>query len=174
MRRVTAVVGVVLATACSQSTPQAPVIRVATSAPAPRASLAPGCHGIDCTPSNGCIAPLCHLVYATPEPTRASRSRRVTSTKIVRPHLRPHVVDGRLMRVTCYDSGTITASGKRVREGMVAVIDYSIPFGTKVTVDSFGTFVVEDHIGHGSQIDIYRSHCPIDFPTGMYRATFHN
>lgn len=58
-----------------------------------------------------------------------------------------------------YCSGTTTASGKRVREGMVATLDRSIPFGTVVQIEGMGSYVVEDRIGHGSEFDIYTTSC---------------
>lgn len=65
----------------------------------------------------------------------------------------PHyVVDS-----TCYHEGSITASGASVYVGEVA--NNFLPLGTRIRLDSpaFGLrdFVVEDHIGSGSELDIY-------------------
>ena len=53
----------------------------------------------------------------------------------------------------------ITASGKRVREGMIAVDTRYIPFGTKVYIEGLGVFVAEDTGGaiKGNRIDIHMS-----------------
>lgn len=53
----------------------------------------------------------------------------------------------------------ITASGKRVSEGMVAVDTRYIPFGTKMYIEGLGVFVAEDTGGdiRGNRIDIYMS-----------------
>lgn len=53
----------------------------------------------------------------------------------------------------------ITASGKRVKEGMIAVDTRYIPFGTKVYIEGLGVFVAEDTGGaiKGNRIDIYMS-----------------
>ena len=52
----------------------------------------------------------------------------------------------------------ITASGKRAVVGMVAA-DKSLPFGTKVFIEGFGFFTVEDRGGaiKGRRFDIFRS-----------------
>lgn len=59
--------------------------------------------------------------------------------------------------VTCYHEGSITASGSGVFVGEVA--NNSLPLGTKIRLDHavFGVrdFVVLDHIGSGSELDIY-------------------
>lgn len=51
------------------------------------------------------------------------------------------------------------ASGGQTHQGVVAVIDYSIPFGTRVYIDGIGTFTVEDHIGAHSDFDIWMPDC---------------
>lgn len=62
--------------------------------------------------------------------------------------------------VTHYNYGTTTASGKPVREGMVATSDRTIPFGTKVLIDG-KLYIVEDrtakwvHDRQGLTFDIY-------------------
>jgi len=60
-------------------------------------------------------------------------------------------------REECDDTPFITASGKKVRWGIIAA-DKSIPFGTKVYIPYFKqTFVVEDRGGaiKGNRIDIW-------------------
>jgi 3D (Asp-Asp-Asp) domain-containing protein len=58
---------------------------------------------------------------------------------------------------TCYHQGTVTASGGGVYVGEVA--NNFLPLGTRIRLDRpvFGrrAFVVEDHIGWGSELDIY-------------------
>lgn len=53
----------------------------------------------------------------------------------------------------------ITASGKRVKEGMIAVDTRYIPFGTRVYIEGLGVYVAEDTGGaiKGNRIDIYMS-----------------
>lgn len=47
-------------------------------------------------------------------------------------------------RITCYKAtGNLTASGKVPKNGMVAVSDRSIPFGTEIEIDG-QTYIVED------------------------------
>ena len=58
---------------------------------------------------------------------------------------------------TCYHQGSITASGEPVYVGEVA--NNFLPLGTRILLDRpvFGQreFQVEDHIGWGSELDIY-------------------
>ena len=51
----------------------------------------------------------------------------------------------------------ITASGRKVSEGMIAADTSVLPFGTKVWIEGLGVFVVEDTGGDikGNRIDIY-------------------
>lgn len=51
----------------------------------------------------------------------------------------------------------ITASGRKVREGMIAADTSVLPFGTKVWIEGLGIFVVEDTGGDivGNRVDIY-------------------
>ncbi len=147
LRAAAVVVALAVTTACSSE----PVWRVQDVAPAPvRASLAPGCHGTDCRG----------------ETARASRSRR----------LFPQTVDnpvGLVLKVTAYCSGTITASQKRVREGMVATLSRRIPFGTHVSIEGMGEYVVEDRIGHGSEVDIYMTSCARAWAFGKHYLHVH-
>jgi 3D (Asp-Asp-Asp) domain-containing protein len=69
------------------------------------------------------------------------------------------VDSGRLHKITWYCDRGITASGGHTHLGIVATIRRDIPFGTKVTIDGIGTFVVEDRIGHGSEFDIWIPSC---------------
>lgn len=74
-------------------------------------------------------------------PSAASRSRTAPQ--------------GRLLSVTCYTAtGHRTASGLWPREGMAASNAY--PFGTKLMVEKVGVVVVQDRIGWGSDLDLYR------------------
>jgi 3D (Asp-Asp-Asp) domain-containing protein len=58
---------------------------------------------------------------------------------------------------TCYSQGTITASGERVRVGIVA--QNTLRFGTLIRLDhpAFGRryYRVEDRVGSGSDLDIF-------------------
>lgn len=58
---------------------------------------------------------------------------------------------------TCYDQGSTTASGASVFLGEVA--NNFLPLGTHIRLDypAFGRreFIVLDHIGWGSELDIY-------------------
>jgi 3D (Asp-Asp-Asp) domain-containing protein len=56
----------------------------------------------------------------------------------------------------CY-TGHRTASGVWPREGMAAGNRW--PFGTRLDVESVGTVVVTDRIGHGSDLDLYMPRC---------------
>lgn len=92
---------------------------------------------------------------------RASRSRRPApvAVAVAAADVAP-AVTGVLHDITEYcDTGSTTASGKWPQPGMVAVMDRSIPFGTRVVIDGIGTFVVEDWIGHGSEFDIFTHSC---------------
>ena len=51
------------------------------------------------------------------------------------------------------------ADGHQTYVGAVAVIDRSIPFGTRVQIGDLGTYTVEDHIGSGSEYDIFNPSC---------------
>ncbi len=51
-------------------------------------------------------------------------------------------------RITCYkETGNLTASGKVTKNGMVAVSDRSIPFGTEIIIDG-QTYIVEDRTAY--------------------------
>lgn len=51
-------------------------------------------------------------------------------------------------RITCYkETGNLTASGKVPKNGMVAVSDRSIPFGTEIIIDG-QTYIVEDRTAY--------------------------
>ncbi len=60
---------------------------------------------------------------------------------------------------TCYAQGGTTASGQQARPGIVAVLPGFLPLGTWITLDrpAFGRrrYQVEDHIGQGSELDIF-------------------
>lgn len=63
--------------------------------------------------------------------------------------------DGRLADTTMYCStGNRNAAGRWPKLGDVAVLDRSIPFGTRVLIAG-NTYYVEDWIGWGSDFDIY-------------------
>lgn len=74
-----------------------------------------------------------------------------------------HRIEQRLVHYTvsstCYDQGSITASGRPVFLGEVA--NNFLPIGTRILLDhsAFGKrhFIVLDHIGWGSELDIYNS-----------------
>lgn len=64
--------------------------------------------------------------------------------------------------VTAYSSGTITASGKRVQPGMIALSrdverDLGVQFGALVEVEGLGQFVFEDRMPRqwSRRVDIY-------------------
>jgi 3D (Asp-Asp-Asp) domain-containing protein len=54
-------------------------------------------------------------------------------------------------------TNNITATGKEIRQGMVAVDPKVIPFGTRIEIKDMGMFVAEDTGGKikGNRIDIY-------------------
>jgi 3D (Asp-Asp-Asp) domain-containing protein len=60
---------------------------------------------------------------------------------------------------TCYAQGGVTASGEDAYLGEVAVLPGFLPLGTHIRLDhpEFGrrNYVVLDHIGHGSELDIF-------------------
>lgn len=60
---------------------------------------------------------------------------------------------------TCYAQSGTTASGEQTRPGIVAVLPGFLPLGAWIRLDrpAFGRSVyqVEDHIGSGSELDIY-------------------
>jgi 3D (Asp-Asp-Asp) domain-containing protein len=60
---------------------------------------------------------------------------------------------------TCYAQAGLTASGEHTREGIVAVLPGFLPLGTWIALDHpvFGRrrYQVEDHIGSGSELDIF-------------------
>lgn len=63
------------------------------------------------------------------------------------------------MASTCYAQSGTTASGEQTRPGIVAVLPGFLPLGAWIRLDhpAFGRSVyqVEDHIGSGSELDIY-------------------
>jgi 3D (Asp-Asp-Asp) domain-containing protein len=54
-------------------------------------------------------------------------------------------------------TGNITATGKEIKTGMVAVDSKIIPLGTKIEIKDMGIFIAEDTGGKikGNRIDIY-------------------
>lgn len=60
-------------------------------------------------------------------------------------------------------AGQTMADGSRVRWGSVAVPEGALALGTRITLRPglYGRhrFTVRDHIGHGSQLDIWQSSC---------------
>jgi 3D (Asp-Asp-Asp) domain-containing protein len=60
---------------------------------------------------------------------------------------------------TCYAQSGTTASGEQTRPGIVAVLPGFLPLGARIKLDrpAFGRrlYRVEDHIGYGSELDIY-------------------
>ncbi len=54
-------------------------------------------------------------------------------------------------------TNNITATGKKIAEGMVAVDPEVIPLGTRIEIKDMGTFIAEDTGGKikGNRIDIY-------------------
>ena len=90
-------------------------------------------------------------------PSAASRSR-----SDVDPAPRParthhhHTIkaSGATLEVTCYSSGTLTASGKHVALGMAAANAYR--FGTRLNIEGVGEVTVEDRSAPGAtDVDIY-------------------
>jgi hypothetical protein len=72
-------------------------------------------------------------------------------------------------RITCYaPTGNLTASGKVPKNGMIAVSDRTIKFGTQIIIDGL-TYTVEDrtaqwvHEEKGFTIDIYKDDCDMSF-----------
>lgn len=114
------------------------------------------------------VVPVTPSRAPSPRATRAARSRPLPSPSArrlsVRPQRHAQVVEkkaaGNVRDITMYcDTGSRTASGKWPEPGMVATISRSIPFGTPVHIDGLGTYTVEDHIGHGSEFDIFTHSC---------------
>lgn len=90
---------------------------------------------------------------------RASRSRSFGGSRASKPRSAA-LFDGAVHDITMYcPTGNTTASGKWPRRGMVATISRAIPFGTRVSIEGLGEFVVEDRIGHGSEFDIFTPSC---------------
>lgn len=52
-------------------------------------------------------------------------------------------------------TGSRNAAGRWPQIGDVAVLDRSIPFGTRVHIEGLGDYVVEDWVGYGTDFDIY-------------------
>lgn len=71
------------------------------------------------------------------------------------PKLGPHYQ----VESTCYAQGGQTASGQQAHLGEVAVLPGFLPLGSWIKLDrpAFGkrVFQVLDHIGEGSQLDIF-------------------
>ena len=110
--------------------------------------------------------PVLKVTISSPRPARTHQA--ATRRLVVGSHY------GGVHDITMYCGGGTTASGKTVREGMVATLDRSIPFGTEVSIEGMGTYVVEDRIGHGSEFDIYTSSCSHarEFGRHRLRVTF--
>lgn len=81
----------------------------------------------------------------------------------------PRVAAGELHDITMYcDHGTM-ADGQQTHLGVVATIRRDIPFGTTVSIEGLGTYVVEDRIGLGSEFDIWTSACSTANDFGRHR-----
>jgi 3D (Asp-Asp-Asp) domain-containing protein len=67
----------------------------------------------------------------------------------------------RVFKITAYCEGTITKTGKPVREGFCAVDPKVIPLHSIVTIKGLGTFEAEDTGGKvkGNVCDIFVSDC---------------
>jgi 3D (Asp-Asp-Asp) domain-containing protein len=57
----------------------------------------------------------------------------------------------------CGKSDGITASGKKVKENETLACPKSFPFGTKVRIEGYGTYICQDRGGaiKGNKVDIY-------------------
>lgn len=57
----------------------------------------------------------------------------------------------------CGKSDGITASGKKVKENETIACPREFPFGTKLHIDGFGTYICQDRGGaiRGDRVDIY-------------------
>jgi 3D (Asp-Asp-Asp) domain-containing protein len=57
----------------------------------------------------------------------------------------------------CGKSDGITASGKKVKENETLACPKSFPFGTKVNIEGYGTYICQDRGGaiKGNKVDIY-------------------
>ena len=87
---------------------------------------------------------------------------------VITPTPVPHVA-GEMHDITMYcDHGTM-ADGQQTHPGVVATIRRDIPFGTTVSIDGLGTYVVEDRIGSGSEFDIWTSACSTANDFGRHR-----
>lgn len=152
---------------CTNTTP-------APQTPSPTPTISPVAAPV---PFNGCVEPLCHIVVATPAPTKAPKPRAAPSPASRSRSTPVQKAGDKIVGtqdVTSYCTGTTTWSGRAPRDGMVAVLDRSIPMYSKVRITgkirgtaaqrAFGTyydrtFTVTDHIGHGSDVDIYMTSC---------------
>lgn len=93
---------------------------------------------------------------------RASRSRSVggSRTTVKRDSTSSSMFRGGLRDITMYcPTGNRTASGKWPARGMVATLSRTIPFGTRISIEGLGEYVVEDRIGHSSEFDIFTPSC---------------
>ena len=59
----------------------------------------------------------------------------------------------------CGKTDGITASGEKATQGITVAMNKSIPFGTKIYIDSVGERIVQDRGGaiKGNRIDLYFS-----------------
>lgn len=85
-------------------------------------------------------------------------------------------------RVTCYQpTGNLTASGKVPKNGMVAVSDRSIPFGTEIIING-QTYIVEDRTAYWVftdfehlTVDIFMEDgCDLDFGASLKDIIINN
>lgn len=91
-----------------------------------------------------------------PEPSRASRDRApLLVWTAASPAAAAHLgQERRTLSTTCYvATGSRTASGLWPKPGMAAGNRW--PLGTRLRVEGIGVVVVQDRIGHGSQLDLF-------------------
>jgi len=67
------------------------------------------------------------------------------------------IVSGYSANDPAQGTNNITATGKEIKKGMVAVDPMAIPLGTKIEIKDMGIFIAEDTGGKikGNRIDIY-------------------
>jgi 3D (Asp-Asp-Asp) domain-containing protein len=92
-------------------------------------------------------------MHAHPPPRRTPAKPRLAPR---RRHAKPIRHRRHTLVVTAYCwTGNRTASGAWPGPRSAATLDRSIPFGTRLRVAGVGELIVDDRIGHGSDVDVY-------------------
>lgn len=108
------------------------------------------------TPTSGSAmtsAPHPRVVPQVREPVVPRRVPGRASRHHSRPHL-TRVPNGPILSVTAYcPTGNRTASGEWPHAGGAASNLY--PLGTRLAVDDLGTYIVNDRVGWGTDVDLF-------------------